>query len=203
VFKVIQLGNPTIKKLCVSTLLDHAVAEETGRDYVEAFVATGGLVLATRLLQEPLLDIVLGTLRVIKVVAQESATFRSEVLSDASPRGAQFLRALAELFGRTPVEPEVQSSICRILDMFCAQDAEGLRRALDGNGNMLQQLVHLSSSRPSGDSDEMDKTEHAVVAQACARTLANLTESEESDFLAGSSSPLRSTLTQSGILPTI
>ena len=100
-----------------------------------------------------------------------------------------------------PVEPEVQASVCRILDTFCAHDPERLRRVVDSNGRILQQLLHLSSSRPTGDSDEVDKKEHTIVAQACAKTLANLTNSEESDFLEGGSSPLRSTLTQAGILP--
>jgi hypothetical protein len=178
------------------------------------------------------------------VVAKESPEFRAEVLdSTGSPHGAKFLRALGDLFCREPVRLEVQSSVCRILDMFCAEDPIGTRVALEANGAILAHLGYLASSRPAltatADDDgngstsgygvgdygggtgtnssssssnksqvvavgiDRDREEHSIVAQACAKTLANLTNSEESDFLTAGSSPLRQTLIKSGILPQV
>ncbi len=202
VFKIIQLGNDTIKKLCVSTLLDHSVNADTGKNYIANFVETGGLVLATRLLREPLADIVVGTLRVLKVVIVESYDFRTEVLTRTAPQGQAFLLTLTDLFGRPQSELEIRTSICRILDILCAQDAPGLRSLLDSAGNMVQLLMHFASSHANGGGEEV-KADHSILASACARTLGNLTNSEESDFLTQGGTPLRATLLHSGILPEI
>ena len=67
---------------------------------------------------------------------------------------------------------------------------------------MVQLLMHFASSHANGGGEEV-KADHSILASACARTLGNLTNSEESDFLTQGGTPLRATLLHSGILPEI
>tara|TARA_A100001035_G_scaffold27928_1_gene18788 strand:+ start:134 stop:322 length:189 start_codon:yes stop_codon:yes gene_type:complete len=62
--------------------------------------------------------------------------------------------------------------------------------------------MHFASSHAL-DGDEEVRTDHSILATSCARTLGNLTNSEESDFLTQGTAPLRGTLFKSGILPEI
>ena len=124
------------------------------------------------------------------------------MLTRTAPEGQAFLLTLTEIFGRSRVESEIRTGICHILDILCAQDAHGLRVLLDNAGNMVQLLMHFASSHAQGGDEEL-KAEHSILATACARTLGNLTNSEESDFLTQGGSPLRATLFKSGILPEV
>ena len=68
-------------KSYVSTLLDHSVDVDAEGLHRAKFVEAGGLKLATKL-PESLVDIVVGTLRVLKVVIAESHGFRAGANSD-------------------------------------------------------------------------------------------------------------------------
>ena len=52
------------------------------------------------------------------------------------------------------------------------------------------------------DGGEAERSKNQMLAKAAATTIANLTKSDESEYLVGSA-PLRPTLTKSGILPTL
>jgi hypothetical protein len=195
-FTLTLLGNNTIKKLCMSTMLDHATEEENGQAYMDEVVAKNGIDTFRRLLYiQDDEELILVTLRLIKIIVISSRSFRSQAFSEAQK---DFFGVLTKMLVKKHLE--IQGVVCAIFDYFCAEDANAIRDELL-KYNALKHLVAIASMPThSGDTDESQNTQD--LAQAAARTMANLTVSDESEFLDGSA-PLRPTLGKSGILPTL
>jgi len=194
-FTLTALGNNTIKKLCMSTMLDHATDEENGQKYIDEVVSKNGIDTFRRLLYvKDDEDLVLVTLRLIKIVVISSRSFRGQAFS---PAQKDFFSILTKMLVMQHLE--IQGCVCAIFDYFCAEDANAIRDELL-KYNALQALVAIASMPThSGNSQSQNNQD---LAQAAARTMANLTVSDESEFLDGSA-PLRPTLAATGILPTL
>lgn len=85
---------------------------------------------------------------------------------------------------------EIQGPVCVILDTMCADNVHVLRMQLT-EYNTIKDLIKLA-----------EYSNDQALAATAAKTIANLTDTSESDFLVGSA-PLSSTLSKSGILPTL
>jgi len=194
-FTLTALGNNTIKKLCMSTMLDHATEEESGQTYIDEVVSKNGIDTFHRLLHiRGDEDLVLVTLRLIKIVVISSRRFRTQAFS---PAQQDFFGILTKMLAKKHLE--IQGVVCGIFDYFCAEDASAIRDELL-QCNALPALVAIASA-PSHNG-YTDSQNIQDLAHAAARTIANLTVSDESEFLDGSA-PLRPTLGKSGILPTL
>ena len=200
-YTLIYLGNNTIKKLCVTTFLDKATDENAAAAaaYIEDMVAADALNNLRVLIEiKDDDDLVNLTLTLIKIVVITSKAFR---LAAFDPKQSAFFSTVTSLLSLR--HTEIQANICDIFSYFCAEDAATLRYFLTNN-HAIKKIQSLASS--SGEAafggGEAERAKSQMLAKAAATTIANLTKSDESEYLVGSA-PLRPTLTKSGILPTL
>jgi hypothetical protein len=206
-FSLCHRGNETIKKLCVNTMLDKSCNMEPAESkrYVRDFISKGGFqVLSYLLSRSP--EVVVGSLRLTKVIAVESVEFRNYALSS---EGRVFFARMSMYF--KTADTDMQQAICAILDTLSAYNPEALVQRLDENQDV--QSLYTQASTAADDLSSclqgevpiihVKKNQTQIISEMSARTLANITNSEESDWLDGGSSPLRKTLQKSGILPSL
>jgi hypothetical protein len=200
-FTLIYLGNNTIKKLCVTTFLDHATHEDlnAAAEYIDGMVESDALKNLRILIEiKDDDDLVNLTLTLIKLVVITSKSFR---VSSFDPKQGKFFSTVTGLLKHH--HAEIQANVCDIFNYFCAEDAAALRSLLVRYDAVktIQNLASASGQDVFG-GGETERVKIQMLAKAAATTIANLTKSEESEFLVGSA-PLRPTLVKSGILPSL
>ena len=198
-YTLILLGNNTIKKLAVSTMLDHTADEATNQSYIDELVAKNAIDIFRRLLcVQGDDDLILITTRLVKIVVLLSKRFRWQAFSSEQK---EFFSIFPKLL--TKNHPEIQTVVCEIIDYFCVEDHDAVRSELM-RYDSLRVLVSIASAPAVSGTNEgvLACIGKQDLVNAAAKTIANLTVSDESEFLDGSA-PLRPTLASSGILPII
>jgi len=183
-FSLSVLGNTQIKNLCLSTMLNHSVNSETGGDFIQQLAEKDAISSLNQLLGDDSEDVIVNCLRLLKVLTVENQLFRTQALSPNHP----FMKTITYLIKRN--NSEIQGPVCVILDTICADNVHVLRMQLT-EYNTIKDLIKLA-----------EYSNDQALAATAAKTIANLTDTSESDFLVGSA-PLSSTLSKSGILPTL
>jgi hypothetical protein len=195
-FSLVFLGNNTIKKLVVTTMLDFVTGEKGAMAYVDELVVHNAVNNLRIIIDVPDDDDLVNlTLTLIKLVVISSKAFRVQAFD---PEQKTFFESLTMRL--TTPHQEIQANVCDIFNYFCADDPDALRGVLL-KYNAMKHILKLASGLDYQGTPEENR-KNQVLAKAAATTVANLTLSDESEFLVGSA-PLRPTLAKSGILPSL